>query len=127
MWLLLEKAVVPGVLLASGLVASIELRDVSRSAADKGEIERGRYLVEDVAKCGECHTPRDAQGQLDHSAWLQGAPIWIMPVRPIANWAEHAPALAGFPSFTRKRASAYSRRALGQKGRFCIPRCTPTT
>ncbi|SFB01508.1 Cytochrome c, mono-and diheme variants [Poseidonocella pacifica] len=38
------------------------------------EIARGRYLVEALAHCGECHTPRDALGGLDRSAWLEGAP-----------------------------------------------------
>lgn len=38
------------------------------------EVERGRYLVEALAHCGECHTPRDALGGLDRSAWLAGAP-----------------------------------------------------
>lgn len=35
---------------------------------------RGRYLVEAMAHCGECHTPRDALGGLDTSRWLAGAP-----------------------------------------------------
>lgn len=38
------------------------------------EVERGRYLVEALDHCGECHTPRDALGGLDRSAWLAGAP-----------------------------------------------------
>ncbi|TMV09690.1 c-type cytochrome [Ruegeria sediminis] len=38
------------------------------------EIERGRVLVEALGHCGECHTPRDAFGGLDRSAWLSGAP-----------------------------------------------------
>ncbi len=38
------------------------------------ELERGRYLVEALAHCGECHTPRDALGGLDRSQWLAGAP-----------------------------------------------------
>jgi hypothetical protein len=33
---------------------------------------RGEYLVRSVAGCGECHTPRDAQGNLDQSLWLAG-------------------------------------------------------
>lgn len=64
------------------------------------EVERGRYLVEEVAKCSECHTPRKENGELDEAAWLRGAPIWIRPVAPIQNWADRAPALAGLPSFT---------------------------
>jgi mono/diheme cytochrome c family protein len=90
-------------------------------AADKSEIERGRYLVEDVAMCGECHTPRNAQGELDRNAWLQGAPIWIMPVRPIPNWAERAPALAGFPSFTEEEGERVLERGIGPEGETLRP------
>lgn len=38
------------------------------------EQERGRYLVEALAHCGECHTPRNALGGPDLSRWLGGAP-----------------------------------------------------
>ena len=34
---------------------------------------RGRYLVEGLAHCGECHTPRNLLGGLTTSAWLSGA------------------------------------------------------
>ncbi|WP_116084201.1 cytochrome c [Tropicimonas sp. IMCC34011] len=36
--------------------------------------ERGRYLVEAVAHCGECHTSRDELGGLITVDWLGGAP-----------------------------------------------------
>ena len=36
--------------------------------------ERGRYLVEALGHCGECHTPRNAIGGLDLDNWLAGAP-----------------------------------------------------
>lgn len=42
--------------------------------ASTAELERGRYLVEALAHCGECHTPRNALGGLDQTRWLQGAP-----------------------------------------------------
>jgi mono/diheme cytochrome c family protein len=35
---------------------------------------RGRYLVEGVGHCGECHTPRNFLGAMDRSQWLAGAP-----------------------------------------------------
>lgn len=35
---------------------------------------KGRYLVEALAHCGECHTPRNALGAMDTSKWLGGAP-----------------------------------------------------
>jgi len=37
-------------------------------------VERGRYIAEALAHCGECHTPRNALGGLDRSRWLSGAP-----------------------------------------------------
>jgi mono/diheme cytochrome c family protein len=40
------------------------------------EVSRGKYLVEEIARCSECHTPRDGAGNLKHEVWLQGAPIW---------------------------------------------------
>ncbi|WP_375262925.1 c-type cytochrome [Palleronia sp.] len=38
------------------------------------EVERGRYLVEALFHCGQCHTPRTALGGMDRDRWLQGAP-----------------------------------------------------
>ena len=36
--------------------------------------DRGRYLAEALAHCGECHTPRGRTGVMDRSRWLAGAP-----------------------------------------------------
>lgn len=38
------------------------------------QLERGRYLVESLSHCAECHTPRDILGGLDRSNWMGGAP-----------------------------------------------------
>lgn len=62
------------------------------SAAD---VARGKYLVEAVAMCGQCHTPRDANGSLDRSRWLQGTPIPYQPSRPDSNWPINAPRIGG--------------------------------
>ena len=37
-------------------------------------LERGRYLVEALGHCAECHTPRDALGGLQRENWMAGAP-----------------------------------------------------
>lgn len=93
----------------------------SAVAEDKNQIERGRYLVEEVAKCPECHTPRNARGELDRNAWLQGAPIWIMPVRQIPNWADRAPALAGFPGLTEEQGERVLEEGTGPEGETLRP------
>ncbi|PLL13214.1 diacylglycerol kinase [Tabrizicola sp. TH137] len=38
------------------------------------EETRGREIVEALAHCGECHTPRNALGAMDTGRWLAGAP-----------------------------------------------------
>lgn len=42
--------------------------------ADLPAQESGRYLVEALGHCGECHTPRTELGGPDLSNWLAGAP-----------------------------------------------------
>ncbi len=45
----------------------------SPAKAPQGGIERGRYLVEHVALCIDCHTPRNFMGVPDRSLYLAGA------------------------------------------------------
>ena len=85
------------------LVVSVGRANPGTRSPEASQIERGRYLVEEVAKCAECHPPRNAQGELDGHAWLEGAPIWIMPVKPIPNWADRAPALAVSQALRREQ------------------------
>lgn len=85
-------------------------------AAGQAAVERGKYLVENVAMCTECHTPRLANGELDHSRWLQGAQIWIMPVQPDPNWAMRAPGLAGLQGFTDEQAESVLEHGVGPNG-----------
>lgn len=85
------------------------------------EIARGRYLVEEVAKCSECHTPRDADMQLDRSQWLQGAPIWIQPSRHVENWAQFAPSLAGLPGYSDEQMQRVLEMGLAANGRAIQP------
>lgn len=107
--------------LAAFLAVSAGWAKPKTAPTDKIEIERGRYLVEEVAKCPECHTPRNSRGDLDHQAWLQGSTIWIMPVRPTPNWADHAPALAGLPSFTEEEAERVLEKGMGPEGEALRP------
>jgi mono/diheme cytochrome c family protein len=119
--------------LTAGISAGVLMGPAKRSAtlaqtnpgvadkSDKGEVERGRYLVEEVAKCPECHTPRNERGELKADAWLRGAPIWITPVAHIRNWAENAPALAGFPSFTEEQGERVLEKGTGPEGEELRP------
>jgi mono/diheme cytochrome c family protein len=66
--------------------------------ASGGDVARGKYLVEGVAMCGECHTPRDGSGNLDRSQWLQGAPVrWAPADGSMSGWPLIAPRIGGNP------------------------------
>jgi mono/diheme cytochrome c family protein len=103
------------------LVSRSSSQGVAQKGAQNDQIERGRYLVEEVAECGECHTPRDAQGQLKRNSWLQGGPIWITPVVPDANWAPSAPPLAGLGSFTPAQVERVLEQGVGPEGEALRP------
>jgi hypothetical protein len=69
----------------------------SRPARTAPDIARGKYIVEDVAVCGQCHTPRDSNGNLDRRRWLQGGPVPYLPAKPDSNWPINAPRIGGTP------------------------------
>jgi mono/diheme cytochrome c family protein len=40
---------------------------------ESAPLQRGRYLVEALGHCGECHTPRNPVGAPINAKWLTGA------------------------------------------------------
>lgn len=77
--------------------ASSESPDAAQPGADQqAAVERGRYLVHDVAMCVHCHTPRVKEGRLDESKLLRGARIPV-PAPDDGDWALYAPNIAGLP------------------------------
>jgi mono/diheme cytochrome c family protein len=55
------------------------------------KVERGRYLVEDVARCQECHTPKMENGEFNKAQWLKGATLIAVPSAPVADWHQKSP------------------------------------
>jgi mono/diheme cytochrome c family protein len=85
------------VLVPASLPTAAQDAQKPAAASDNSPVARGRYIVEDVAMCGTCHTPRKPNGELDHSRWLAGASVPYLPVEPNSNWPAVAPRLAGTP------------------------------
>lgn len=54
-------------------------------------LERGRYLVEEVARCQECHTATLPEGGFDRTKWMKGATLVGIPAAPIEDWHQKAP------------------------------------
>jgi mono/diheme cytochrome c family protein len=88
----------------------------SAPAVSAEQIQRGKYLVEHVAMCIQCHTPRTAQGALDHTRLFQGAPIPIPTPFPMQPWAFAAPKIAGLPGWTVDDAMRLLQTGIGARG-----------
>lgn len=65
--------------------------------ATQAEVARGKYIVENVAMCPQCHTPRYDNGALNHAHELEGAAEFFQPPHPDANWPLKAPRIGGDP------------------------------
>lgn len=63
------------------------------------QLARGKYLVERVAMCGDCHTPHNERGEPIAEKKLQGAPLPFKALVPMP-FAKAAPAIAGLPGWT---------------------------
>ena len=78
--------------------------DTNNSPAVSVQIERGKYLVERVCLCGDCHSPRNEKGEFDRAQWLQGELISFKPDHPMP-FAAIAPPIAGLPSYAKDEAA----------------------
>jgi len=67
-------------------------------------LERGEYLVGSVAMCVQCHTPRNARGEIDQTKLFRGAPIPVKAPFKDQQWAFRAPDIAGLPGWTPRDA-----------------------
>lgn len=70
----------------------------ANAGTNSGQVARGKYIVEGVAMCGMCHTPRTDAGEIDQARWLDGSALWLLPAHPTADWPLKAPRLAGSPA-----------------------------
>jgi mono/diheme cytochrome c family protein len=91
------------------LVATIVVFGTAFSAqATKTEnrpnADHGRYIVHHVAMCIQCHTPRDAHGQLIEAKLLQGEALPVASPFKDVRWAFRAPHIAGLPGYTKEQA-----------------------
>ena len=89
--------------------------------APRGSSEHGRYLVERVAMCFECHSTRDGAGNLVPSTVFMGG---AMPVRPPwpNDWAVRTPRIKGLPGYTDELAiRLLTQGAIGRDGQQLRP------
>lgn len=85
------------------LMTSVSLSGQQPQPAPGGNAERGRYLVERVAMCGECHSTRDQAGNIVAGTRFNGGPMVVRPPWSI-DWPNAFPRIAGLPGYTDEQA-----------------------
>jgi len=101
------------------LAPAVLLTTVALSAQpdnQAGLIARGRYLVENVTGCADCHTPRNERGEFIKSQWLLGSPLAFAPTVPMPAWAPVAPPIAGLPTLTEAEAVKFMQEGVRPDG-----------
>jgi mono/diheme cytochrome c family protein len=73
---------------SAGAIAFVAGRTL---VAQDGPAQHGKYLVEEVARCQECHTPKLDSGDFDKSKWLKGAKLSVEPIGQIPRWHAQSP------------------------------------
>lgn len=67
----------------------------AQTKPDSSQVEYGKYIVEEVSRCQECHTPKLANGEYDKSKWMKGATLEYGPLTPSKDWHKDAPDITG--------------------------------
>lgn len=82
----------------------------------QGNIQHGRYLAEHVAMCIECHSTRDARGEIVEGQEYLGGAIPFAPPWP-NDWAMRAPRNRGLLGYDDKAAlRLLTQGAIGRDG-----------
>jgi mono/diheme cytochrome c family protein len=103
------------------------LKENSLSPPNQSDlVSQGKYIVEDVAMCVECHTPRDQKGNLIGDEYLNGAPVPVKaPPYSQINWAVKAPAIAGLIGYTKDEGVRLLTAGVTRDGRVPNPPMPP--
>jgi mono/diheme cytochrome c family protein len=95
------------VLLFSAAVAVAAEKSAPKPKASPAQVARGKYLVEQVGMCADCHSPRDQKGEFIREKWLQGSELDFKATVPMPKWAAVSPPIAGLPGWNEANAVTF--------------------
>lgn len=72
--------------------------------ASTAMLARGKYLVDAIGMCNDCHTPHNEQGEPVKEKWLRGQTLPFQPIGEMPVWAKKAPNIAGLPGWEKDAA-----------------------
>jgi len=112
----MKKACLGMVAFALLLVPMLAGQKPKPHAVSAATLARGKYLVEGVGMCGDCHTPHDEKGEPVKEQWLKGAPLAFKPAVPMPVWADKAVNIAGLPGWEKDAAIKFLMTGIAYNG-----------
>ncbi|MEX2016705.1 MAG: c-type cytochrome [Candidatus Hydrogenedentales bacterium] len=100
----------------SGVYSAQSVEPEALKQAPSDPVERGRYIVLQVAMCYQCHSPRDERGVIIEEMLLAGAPVPVEPPYQKMDWASAAPHLRGMPGYDEDSAVRLLTTGIGRNG-----------
>jgi mono/diheme cytochrome c family protein len=99
------------------------IHETSYTASQSSDsMMRGKYIVDNVAMCVECHTPRNDKGEKLSDHYLKGAPIPLNPPPyPNIKWAIKAPGIVGLTGYTNQQGIRLLTEGITSDGRIPDP------
>jgi mono/diheme cytochrome c family protein len=103
----------------SGRLWIVALAAAASTAAAQTPVERGRYLVEGILTCGNCHSPRGPGGVIDAARLYAGGPqTWDTPEYTVKGsniTPDRQTGIGGWSAADLKRALSEGKRPNGQQ------------
>jgi mono/diheme cytochrome c family protein len=110
------------------IVCAIIVSGAAQSASPAkpagGDIARGKYLSNNIAMCGDCHTPTDKKGNPIKGRTLQGAALTFKSLVDVPDWMPVAPGIAGL-SWTDEQAIRFFMTGKRPNGTMAAPPMPP--
>ncbi len=85
-------------------------------AASAAAIARGKYLVNNIGMCNDCHTPHNEKGEFLSEQLLQGTLLPFKPIVPMPVWAEKSVNIAGLPGWEKDAAIKFFMTGIAYNG-----------
>jgi mono/diheme cytochrome c family protein len=85
-------------------------------APSAATLAHGKYLVDNVAGCADCHSPVNEKGEVVKEQYLQGAALPFKPSVPMPVWADTAPNIAGLPGWDKDAAIKFLMTGIAYNG-----------
>jgi mono/diheme cytochrome c family protein len=79
-------------------------------------VEQGKYLVEKIGMCGDCHTAHDEKGEPIKEQWLTGTTLAFKPTIPMPVWADKSVNIAGLPGWEKDAAIKFLMTGIAYNG-----------